>query len=151
MEVKENCYVRLWDYENKEALECKIVEQTMKTHYIGGTVGTHGYRMQSEQVLSSGGDGKQTISLRSKLGLAIDRKKVGDVVEYTSERGFKERFKIVGISLDGSDWTNIITDPVEFKDCPNCGQPLVKRKGRYGEFYGCSGYPECKYTENRKG
>lgn len=29
-------------------------------------------------------------------------------------------------------------------NCPNCGKPLVLRKGPYGEFYGCSGYPKCK-------
>jgi DNA topoisomerase-1 len=28
--------------------------------------------------------------------------------------------------------------------CPNCGKPLVKRQGKYGEFLGCSGYPKCK-------
>ena len=37
------------------------------------------------------------------------------------------------------------------RECPKCGQYLVKRKGKYGEFLGCSGYPECKYTENLKG
>ena len=30
--------------------------------------------------------------------------------------------------------------------CPACGKPLVKRSGAKGEFYGCSGYPECKKT-----
>lgn len=34
------------------------------------------------------------------------------------------------------------------KKCPKCGDILVKRKGKYGEFWGCSGYPECKYTKN---
>lgn len=29
--------------------------------------------------------------------------------------------------------------------CPLCGGTLVQRKGRYGRFYGCSNYPECKY------
>lgn len=29
--------------------------------------------------------------------------------------------------------------------CPNCGKDLVQRHGRYGSFYACSGYPECKY------
>ena len=29
--------------------------------------------------------------------------------------------------------------------CPNCGSPLVKRKGKYGEFVACSNYPTCKY------
>ena len=30
--------------------------------------------------------------------------------------------------------------------CPNCGRPLVRKHGRYGEFIACSGFPECKYT-----
>lgn len=30
--------------------------------------------------------------------------------------------------------------------CPKCYGKLVKKKGPYGEFYGCSNYPECKYT-----
>lgn len=33
------------------------------------------------------------------------------------------------------------------EDCPNCGNPLVIRKGRYGEFVACSNYPECKYIK----
>ncbi len=32
--------------------------------------------------------------------------------------------------------------------CPKCGSLLVKRSGRFGEFYGCSGYPNCRYTKN---
>jgi len=30
--------------------------------------------------------------------------------------------------------------------CPECGSELVIRKGRFGEFIACSGYPKCKYT-----
>ncbi len=32
--------------------------------------------------------------------------------------------------------------------CPRCGGDLILRKGRYGEFYGCSNYPHCKFTHN---
>ena len=32
----------------------------------------------------------------------------------------------------------------EQKECPNCGKPMQLRKGRFGEFWGCTGYPECK-------
>lgn len=32
--------------------------------------------------------------------------------------------------------------------CPMCGELLVRRNGRYGAFWGCSGYPDCKYTRN---
>ncbi len=30
--------------------------------------------------------------------------------------------------------------------CPQCGRPLVRKYGRFGEFIACSGFPECKYT-----
>jgi len=33
------------------------------------------------------------------------------------------------------------------RDCPECGQPLIIRWGRYGKFIGCKGFPECRYTE----
>ncbi len=34
--------------------------------------------------------------------------------------------------------------------CPNCGNNLVIRKGRYGEFTACSNYPECKYIKKEE-
>ncbi|MDE7436443.1 MAG: topoisomerase DNA-binding C4 zinc finger domain-containing protein [Lachnospiraceae bacterium] len=34
------------------------------------------------------------------------------------------------------------------QSCPQCGGVLVKRKGRYGEFWGCSSFPRCRYTRN---
>lgn len=36
------------------------------------------------------------------------------------------------------------------KKCPKCNQLLQKKNGRYGEFWGCVGFPECRYTENIK-
>ena len=32
--------------------------------------------------------------------------------------------------------------------CPLCGSELIRRKGRYGEFYGCGSFPGCRYTRN---
>ena len=34
--------------------------------------------------------------------------------------------------------------------CPECGEPLVIRKGKYGEFTACSNYPECKYIKREE-
>ncbi len=31
--------------------------------------------------------------------------------------------------------------------CPLCGGELKKRRGRYGEFFGCSNYPKCRHTQ----
>lgn len=36
------------------------------------------------------------------------------------------------------------------KVCPNCGKNMIIRRGKYGLFYGCSGYPECKTLESIK-
>ncbi len=34
--------------------------------------------------------------------------------------------------------------------CPECGAPLVIKKGKYGEFTACSNYPKCKYTKKEE-
>ena len=34
--------------------------------------------------------------------------------------------------------------------CPECGKPLVERKGRFGKFVACSAYPECKYIKKEE-
>lgn len=31
--------------------------------------------------------------------------------------------------------------------CPRCGGKLVLRNGRTGQFYGCSNFPNCKFTK----
>ncbi len=33
------------------------------------------------------------------------------------------------------------------KECPQCGKPMVVRKGRFGAFWACSGYPQCRETQ----
>ena len=35
-------------------------------------------------------------------------------------------------------------------ECPDCGGDLIIKKGRFGEFIGCSNYPKCKHTEKIK-
>lgn len=32
--------------------------------------------------------------------------------------------------------------------CPKCGSPLILRRGKFGEFWGCSGFPQCRFTRN---
>lgn len=31
--------------------------------------------------------------------------------------------------------------------CPYCGSDLIERKGKYGNFLGCSKFPKCRYTK----
>jgi DNA topoisomerase-1 len=45
--------------------------------------------------------------------------------------------------VEGADLTE--QDSQEY--CENCGRPMVLKKGRFGQFYACSGYPDCKTTK----
>lgn len=48
-----------------------------------------------------------------------------------------------------SKWIiKINTDYSKSKNCPICHNELVVRQSNNGQFFGCSNYPKCKYTEN---
>jgi DNA topoisomerase-1 len=36
------------------------------------------------------------------------------------------------------------------KKCPKCGSDIIIKFGRFGKFYACTNFPECKHTENLK-
>ena len=40
-----------------------------------------------------------------------------------------------------------ITEKPTEKKCPKCKAPLVIRLGKFGKFYACSKFPNCRYTE----
>lgn len=35
--------------------------------------------------------------------------------------------------------------------CPDCNNKLEIKKGKYGEFVGCSNFPKCRFTFNKIG
>ena len=37
------------------------------------------------------------------------------------------------------------------KTCPQCGKPIVIKLGKFGRFYACSGYPDCRYVASLEG
>lgn len=39
---------------------------------------------------------------------------------------------------------DIATDKI----CPKCSKPMIEKMGRFGRFYACTGFPECKHTES---
>ena len=32
--------------------------------------------------------------------------------------------------------------------CPQCGDNLIVRNGKFGKFLGCESYPQCKFIRN---
>ena len=47
-------------------------------------------------------------------------------------------------STNGAAQTTQQPQPETF--CDKCGKPMAVRRGRFGEFLACTGYPECKTT-----
>ncbi|NVK53086.1 MAG: NERD domain-containing protein [Flavobacteriaceae bacterium] len=73
--------------------------------------------------------------------------KISDYLNRVRLRGFKEnRNHVKRIKNKRRGYLNNSTSIT----CPNCGDYLVKKTGKYGVFYGCSNYPACRYTENVK-
>ena len=46
---------------------------------------------------------------------------------------------------------HLVSHPDDFPTCPECGNHMLKKNGKYGKFWGCSGYPNCRHTEKLKG
>lgn len=85
------------------------------------------YTAQMESLLDDIAKGKDNIKVLRDFW---------DKFEPLVEKNFKEMKK---------------TPPKETGEvCPECGSPLVVRKGRYGEFVACSNYPNCKYIKKEK-
>jgi four helix bundle suffix protein len=53
--------------------------------------------------------------------------------------GFSERLHARRMENRNGSGNNTI-------ECPKCSKPMRRRKGSKGEFWGCSGYPECRGT-----
>ncbi len=52
-----------------------------------------------------------------------------------------------GVVLAGTEMERAAPIETDF-DCPNCGKKLLKKRGRFGEFFSCPDYPECNTTMN---
>ncbi len=50
------------------------------------------------------------------------------------------------VDLPDVDKTDLSELGGEEEYCPNCGRPMALKKGRFGQFYACTGYPDCKTT-----
>ena len=40
----------------------------------------------------------------------------------------------------------VVREELAGVDCPTCGKPMAVKSGRFGRFFACTGYPECKTT-----
>jgi four helix bundle suffix protein len=97
------------------------------------------------------------ICLIHQTNYLLDRQVAGLERQFINEGGYSERLAAARIAerqrknrTDPSDRTDRTenTAPV----CSVCGKPMTLRTARKGsqagsQFWGCSGYPECKGTK----
>lgn len=70
-------------------------------------------------------------------------KKNGEIVENsTVEDGV-----VATVEAEPLSNQSLEQSKTEIKLCPNCRNKLIEKRGKYGKFYGCAGYPKCRYTE----
>ncbi|MCR5137580.1 MAG: type I DNA topoisomerase [Oscillospiraceae bacterium] len=76
----------------------------------------------------------------------IESGKIGwqDVLQefYTD---FESEMKAAEAAMDGQKIK--IPDIVSDELCDVCGKPMLVKKGRFGPFLGCSGFPDCSFTK----
>ncbi|MGX6961379.1 type I DNA topoisomerase [Vagococcus xieshaowenii] len=85
---------------------------------------------------------KFTAEMETELdNIALAKEKWVDVIDR-----FYKPFKV---ELDkaevGMEKVQIKDEPAGF-DCELCGSPMVIKLGRFGKFYACSNFPECRHT-----
>ena len=98
------------------------------------------------------------ICLIHQANYLLDRQIAGLEKQFIQEGGYSERLHAARLEErqkqarhNPSDRTDQ-TDRPDEKLCPVCGKLMVVRTARQGskagsQFWGCSGYPECKSTQ----
>jgi DNA topoisomerase-1 len=89
------------------------------------------------------------VSFTAKMEKEFDQVENGTKRWQSVVREFYEPF-VVNLNDAKKDAGKLKEEIVEKVDkkCPKCQQPLIVRWGKYGKFLACSGFPECKYSEN---
>ena len=75
----------------------------------------------------------------------LDEISLGKIIWYEEIRKFYDTF----MPLVENARDNMVKLYPKLTDefCPTCGLPLYIRRGPFGEFTACSGYPHCKYIK----
>jgi len=62
--------------------------------------------------------------------------------------GYPECTNTRELTVDLADVDKVdLSDQGDEEYCENCGRTMVLKKGRFGTFFACSGYPDCKTTK----
>ena len=87
---------------------------------------------------------KYTSNMEEDLDIIAESKRIWTEVLKEFWNSFKPMYDKAIVEVEK-------TKPEETGEmCPECGKPLVIKKGKYGKFTACSAYPECKYIKKEE-
>ncbi len=90
------------------------------------------------------------VEFTAQLEESLDKIEEGDADWVETVGAFYKQFSR-DLKSAGKTMDNIKVGLETGEACPECGKPLVKKFGRFGNFLACSAYPECKYTKDLSG
>ena len=61
---------------------------------------------------------------------------------------YRERIRTVPVSTEPSAGSEVFASGSPPPTCPTCNGPMRLRSGRFGDFWSCMNYPQCKGTRN---
>jgi DNA topoisomerase-1 len=85
------------------------------------------------------------VEYTAKMEKILDEISVGNLVWYEELRRFYDQFEPL-VEHARDNMVKLYPKPTD-EICPECGRELVIRRGPFGEFTACSGYPHCKYIK----
>lgn len=131
-----------WGKDDKEALYVRGLSSKVNAK---DPAATYAYCLQHDDpaVVAN-----SMICLIHQANYLLDRLLTGLERQFAETGGFKERLTKKRLATrDG------FRQPDESPACPNCDKPMRLRKASQGQntghqFWGCTGYPDCKGTRN---
>ena len=90
------------------------------------------------------------VEFTAQLEESLDKIEEGDADWVDTVDAFYKQFAR-DLKSAGQTMENVKVGQETGEACPECGQPIVKKFGRFGSFLACSAYPECKYTKDLGG
>lgn len=136
-----------------EKLEALRSESPMAIGSLAQQQAAEGGRKRSRGKAAS----TKTAGLHATGAQTSDSKSRGGKNRATADAAGKFDLTQLGEPPPGFAWTRTgrpvveVLPPENKLNCPECGTILQLRRGPFGPFFSCSGFPKCKFTANLRG
>ena len=113
-----------------DSMRYDILNRDNYTCVICGASARHGARLHIDHIIPIAKGGKST---PDNLQTLCERCNIGK----------SDKLDETKVEISFNEQPNKLV-------CEKCGGHLILRNGKYGDFYGCSNYPKCRYTKQIK-